>query len=118
MSGPPDAAKYETLIEQLSEIERRAAAREIDGLTASFYALPAVIGFLHEDTRVPEREATRPLLRLMLAVLDWLRGAKPKLLFEARDREGAKGAPSYTSAVIFRSIVNAAFFGLLEGGMS
>jgi hypothetical protein len=118
MSDPPDAAKYEVLIDQLTEIERRTAARETDALTASYESLSAVIGFLHEDARVPKREATRPLLRLMFAVLDRLRAAKPKLLFDPRDREGGKGAPSYTSATILRGYVNAAFLLLLEGGMS
>jgi hypothetical protein len=118
MGGQPDAAKYEALIEQLTEIERRAAAKETDALTASRESLGAVIGFLHEDARVPEREATRPLLRLMFAVADRLRGAKPKLLFDPRDTEGEKGAPTYTSAATLRGYVNAAFLLLLEGGMS
>jgi len=33
MGGQPDAAKYEALIEQLTEIQRRAAARKTDALT-------------------------------------------------------------------------------------
>src|SRR5262249_54381771 len=101
-----------------SEIQRRTAAGEIDALTASYDALCAVIGFLHEDARVPEREATRSLNRLMLALLDRLQRAKPKLLFDARDQEGRNGPPSYTSAVILRGYVNAAFIPLLEAGMS
>src|SRR5262249_8258947 len=116
MSGRPDAAEYEALIERLSEIQRRTAAGEIDELTASHDGLCAVIGFLHADVRVAEREAARPLNQLQFAVFDRLRGAKPKLLFGPRDRKGAKGAPTYTSAVVLRSIVNVAFFVLLEGG--
>ena len=80
-------AKYEALIEQLTEIQRRAAARKTDALTASHDALCAVIGFLHADTRVAEREAARPLNQLQFAVLDRLRGAKPKLLFSRRNRK-------------------------------
>src|SRR5262249_18474801 len=93
MSGPPNAASRD--------------------------ALSAVTGFLHADARVAEREAAVPLHRLMFAVQDRLRGAKPKLLFGPRGRKGAKGAPTYTSAVFLRSIVNAAFFGMRKlGGMS
>jgi hypothetical protein len=116
MSGPPDAAKYEALIEHLSEIQRRTAAGEIDELTASHDELCAVIGFLHADVRVGEREAARPLNQLQFAIFDRLRGAKPKLLFGPRDRKGAKGAPTVTSAVVLRGIVNVAFFVLHEGG--
>jgi hypothetical protein len=119
MNGPPDSAKYEALIERLSEIQRRTAAGETDGLTASHEQLRAVIGFLHTDVRVGECEATRPLNQLQFAVFDLLRGAKPKLLFSPRDRKGAKGAPTVKSAVVLRSIVNVAFFVLHEyGGMS
>ena len=115
MGGQPDAAKYEALIEQLTEIQRRAAARKTDALTASHDALCAVIGFLHADSRVAEREAARPLNQLQFAVFDRLRGAKPKLLFSRRNR---KGAPTYTSAVVLRSIVNCAFSVLRKAGMS
>jgi hypothetical protein len=119
MSGPPDAAQYETLIEKLSKIEQRAAAGEIDALNASHDALCAVIGFLHADVRVGEREAARPLNQLQFAIFDRLRGAKPKLLFGPRDRKGATGAPTYTSAVVLRSVVNVGFFVLHKyGGMS
>ena len=54
----------------------------------------------------------------MLAVLDRTHGAKPRLLFDPPDRKGAKGAPSYTSAVIYRALIVAAFLSLREGGMS
>jgi len=118
MGGQPDAAKYEALIEQLTEIERRAAVREINELKASFDALCAVISFLHGDARVLDREATRPLSRLMRAVHDWTHGAKPKLLFDPRFRKVAKGAPIGTTAIIIRAQVNVAFGTLLNGGMS
>jgi hypothetical protein len=118
MSRQPDAAKYEALVEQLTKIQRRSAAREIDALAASYEALNAVTIFLHADVRIAEREAAVPLHRLMFSVLDRLRGAKPTLLFKARDRKGAQGAPTYTSAVVLRSIVDAAFFELRKGGMS
>src|SRR5262245_29821103 len=119
MSGPPDTANYEALIERLSGIQRRMAAGEIDELAAGHDQLCAVIGFLHADVRVGEREAARPLNQLQFAIFDRLRGAKPKLLFGPRDRKGATGAPTYTSAVVLRSVVNVGFFVLHEyGGMS
>jgi len=119
MSSPPDAAKYDVLIEQLSEIERRTACGEIDALAASYYALCYAIQFLIMDARILEREATRPLSRLALAVLDRVRGGRPKLLFDPRERNGAKGAPSYTSATLLRALVNSAFLALRHhGGMS
>jgi hypothetical protein len=117
MGGQPDAAKYEALVEQLSEIERRNAAKEINELKASFDALCAVISFLNGDARVLDREATRPLSRLMRAVHDWTQGAKPRLLFDPRNRKVAKGAPIGTTAIILRAQVNLAFGILLKGGM-
>jgi hypothetical protein len=54
----------------------------------------------------------------MLAVLDRTQGAKPKLFFDPPDRKGAKGAPSYTSDLILRSLVNCAFLTLREVGIS
>jgi hypothetical protein len=117
MNGPPDAGKYEALIEQLSELERRASSAEIDALTASYYALYKVIYFLQADARVLERQATRPLWSLVFAIHDLTQGARPKLLFGPRDRKGAKGAPSYTSAIVLRALVNLAFKPLLKGGM-
>jgi hypothetical protein len=115
MSGQPDAIQYEELVEKLLELERRASSLEMDALTASYYALSAVIGFLHDDARILERGAARSLGRLLFAVLDRIQGARPKLLFGPR---GAKGAPSHTSAVVLRVLVNAAFLTLREGGMS
>jgi hypothetical protein len=115
MSGQPDATRYEELVEKLLEFERRQSSLEMDALTASYYALSAVIGFLHDDARILERGATRSLGRLLFAVLDRMRGGRPKLLFGPR---GAKGAPSHTSAVVLRVLVNAAFLTLREGGMS
>jgi hypothetical protein len=117
MGGQPDAAKYEALIEQLTEIERRAAAREINELKASLDALCAVISFLHGDARVLDREATRPLSRLTRAVHDWTQGAKPKLLFDPRNRKVAMSAPIGTTAIILRAQVNLAFGILLKGGI-
>jgi hypothetical protein len=112
MGGQPDAGEYEELIAKLSRLEQR------DALTASFYALSWVIQFLHVDARVTEREYTRPLCRLAHAILDRVQGGRPKLLFDPPDRNGAKGAPSYTSAAVLRALVNAAFLTLREGGMS
>jgi hypothetical protein len=115
MSGLPDAAKYEALIDQLSVIERRAAAREIDALTASYYALSSVIQFLLDDPRVKESGATRSLGRLAFAVMDRTQGARPLLFFGPR--KNVKGAPNYTSAVVLRALVNVAFGPLLEARM-
>jgi hypothetical protein len=116
MSSLPDAAKYDVLIEQLSEIERRTAAREIDALTASHDALCAVINFLHQDERVLEHEATRPLCRLMLAIGDRRQGAKPKLLGLV-DRKGRRGPPTGRSVILLRARLNIVFRVLLDGGM-
>ena len=117
MGGQPDAGEYEALIEQLTEIERRAAVREINELKASFDALCAVISFLHGDARVLDREATRPLSRLTRAVHDWTHGAKPQLLFDPRNRKVAMSAPIGTTAIILRAQVNLAFGILLKGGI-
>ena len=118
MSGRPDAAKYETLVERLSEIERRASTSELDHLAASFEALNAVITYLGADPRIVERGATRSLGRLRFALHDRMLGAKPKLFFEPPDRKGAQGAPSYTSAVVLRPLVISAFLSLRNGGLS
>jgi hypothetical protein len=112
MGGQPDAGEYEELIAKLSRLEER------DALTASYYALCWVIQFLSADARITEREVTRPLNRLAYAVLDRVQGGRPKLLFDPPDRNGAKGAPSYTSAAVLRALVNAAFLTLRKGGMS
>jgi hypothetical protein len=115
MSGQPDAIQYEKLVEKLLELDQRGSSSEMDALTTSYYALSAVIGFLLDDARIRERGATRSLGRLLFAVLDRTQGARPKLLFGPR---GAKGAPSHTSAVPLRILVNASFLTLCEGGMS
>ena len=80
--------------------------------------LTAVIGFLNTDNRLVENEATTSLGRLRLALLDRLRGAKPKLLFDKPNRMGAEGAPSHTSSALLRARVNAAYLSLCESGMS
>ena len=118
MGSPPDAAKYAALIEQLSEIERRASSFELDALTSSYEALSSVIAFLNADAQIVEREATRSLGRLGFALHDRMQGAEPRLLFETPDRKGAKGTPSYTSAVVFRALVISAFLSLRVGGLS
>jgi hypothetical protein len=118
MGSPPDAAKYAALIEQLSEIERRASSLELDPLTWSYEALSSVIAFLIADAQIVEREATRPLGRLRFALHDRMQGAESNLFFETPDRKGAKGAPSYTSAVVLRALVNSAFLSLRQGGLS
>jgi integrase len=113
MNGPPDAGKYEALIEKLIDIEQRA---EIDPLSASCEALCEVIEFLAADKRARERETTRSLVRLALAVFDRLQGARPRLLFDARGKKS--GAPISTSATFLRAPVNAAFHTLRKAGMS
>jgi hypothetical protein len=118
MNTAPDAVKYEELIEQLSGFERRASSEKIDALEASRSALFSVIMFLETDTRVVERQATRPLWRLWWAIHDQMKGARPRLLFGPRvRRKGAKGAPTYTSAMFLRGFVNLAFIPLLNSGM-
>jgi hypothetical protein len=118
MSDRPDAESYETLINNLLDVQQRASASNIDALTASFEALGAVLTFLNKDSRIFDSEATSQLSRLMIAVHDRAQGAKPKLFFDPPDRKGAKGAPSYTSAIILRALVTAAFVTLCEVGMS
>jgi hypothetical protein len=114
----PNTALYEAMIEKLLDIQHRASSSNIDPLTASFEALGAVLEFLNKDTRIVERDAARPLFQLMLAVHDRTQGAKPGLLFDPPDRKGAKGAPSHTSTVIYRTLIVTAFLSLREGGMS
>jgi hypothetical protein len=116
MTGNLDPTRYEALIEHLLDLQRRESS--LDPLSASFEALSAVIEFLNADTRLLESEANRSLGRLSLALHDRMQGAKPKLFFNAPDRMGAKGAPSYTSAVILRTLVNAAFLSLREADIS
>jgi hypothetical protein len=116
MTGQTDSERYKQLIERLLVLHRRES--ELDPLTASFEALTAVLGFLYPDIRLFEAGATRVLARLQLALLDRLTGSKPKLFFDPVDRKGAKGAPSYTSAVILRALVNMAFLSLLGAGMA
>jgi hypothetical protein len=118
MSGQPDAAKYEALVERLLDIERCVSAAEIDPLTSSIQALEAILAFLCVDTRIIGGEGTRSLGRLLLALHDRVQGAKPKLFFQTPDRKGRKGAPSYTSAIFLRSVVNYAFIPLLKSGLS
>jgi hypothetical protein len=121
MSGRPDAAKYEALIETLSDIERRASASEIDALTASYESIAAILPFLNADPRVVELESTRPLFRLMLAISDLKRGAKPPLLFDPAfdpERGSHIGAPTLTSVVLLREHVVFAFLLLCKAGMS
>jgi hypothetical protein len=118
MSGQPDGAKYEILVEQLLEIERRAAAAEIDPLGSSLEALQAVLAFLNADARIFKGEGTRSLGRLSLALYDRLRGAKPTLFFAPIERNGETGAPSLTSAIFFRTLVVSAHLSLLVNGFS
>ena len=116
MSGHPDAGLYEALIEKLLHVQQRASSSKIDALTASFEALAGVLDFLKADARIVESEAARPLYHLLLAINDRIQGAKPKLFFDLPERPD--GAPSYTSAVVLRTLVNAAFLPLCEVGMS
>jgi hypothetical protein len=116
MTGNFDPARYEELIERLLELQRREPP--LDYLGASFETLAAVCRFLNADARLVESEATRPLMRLQLALHDRRQGAKPSLFFHAPERLGAKGAPSYTSAVILRTMVNLAFLSLCEASWS
>jgi hypothetical protein len=118
MSGTPDAARYETLVERLLDIERRVAAGEISPLISSYEAVDAVVDFLRVDVRVVKGEATRSLGRLRLALHDRSQGAKPRLFFEAPERKDVAGAPDLTSAAILRPFVILAFLTLREGGIS
>src|SRR6516225_546842 len=111
MAGGPDPARYEELIERLLDIRRREPS--LAPLSASFESLAAVLEFLNSETRLNRVEAARPLGRLFMALMDRLAGRKPKLFVDAPDRMGAKGAPSYTSEAILRTIVNSAFLILL-----
>jgi hypothetical protein len=116
MTGNPDPAHYEALVRELLDLQRREMS--LDALTASIDALAAVFRFLNADDRLALSEATKALGRLLLALHDRRQGAKPKLFFDAPDRRGAKGPPSYTSSMMLRAIVNAAFLNLLEAGIS
>ena len=108
MTGHLDPARYEALVEHLLDLRQRESS--LDRLSTTFEALGAVLDFLNGDARLVASEATKPLNRLRFALLDRQQGAKPKLFFDAPDRMGAKGAPSNTSSVVLRAIVNAAFF--------
>jgi len=116
MTGSPDPARYAELIERLLDLQLHGSS--FDALSESFEALTAVLRFLNADIRLVESGATNVLGRLQLALLDRSRGAKPKLFFDPPDRMGAKGAPSYTSSVILRSIANVAFLILCEADIS
>jgi hypothetical protein len=116
MTGPLDPARYDALIERLLDLQRRDPP--LHPLSASFEALNAVLAFLYPDPRLFESEATKPLGRLLLALADRSRGAKPKLFFDAPDRMGSGGPPSYTSAVILRAIINVSFSILRKAGVS
>jgi hypothetical protein len=118
VGGHPDPARYESLVADLSAIERRAAFSELDPLNASFEALTEILRFLAADPRIIQAEAIRPLYRLLWALLDRSHGAKPNLFFDPPNRMGAKGAPSFTSAVILRVQINAAYLSLCEAGIS
>jgi hypothetical protein len=115
MSSGPDPQQYQMLVKELLNLQRRESL--VDALTASIDALAAVVRFLNTDDRLALCEATRALGRLLLALHDRRQGAKPKLFFDEPHRWGAKGPPSYTSSMILRAIVNAAFFSLLEAGI-
>ncbi len=116
MTGNFDPVRYERLVERLLDLQRRESS--LDPLSRSLEVLVAVLLFLNADTRLVESEANRPLWRLSLALHDRMQGAKPKLFFDAPDRMGAKGAPSYTSALILRTLVNVAFLNLCDAGTS
>jgi hypothetical protein len=121
MGSHPDATRYQELIETLFDIERRTSTADISPLAASYESLSAVIGFLYADPEVVERESARPLYRLMIAIYDTMRGAKPKLLFEPAShpgREDHKGAPTHLFVNLLRGHVVAAFLLLRESGMS
>jgi hypothetical protein len=109
-----EQARYEELIERLLDLQRR----ELAPLDASFGALGAVLRFLGRDARLFESEATKPLFRLLFAILDRTQGAKPKLFFDTPTRPDQSAKPTHTSSIILRAIVNTAYLSLLEAGMS
>lgn len=111
MTGNFDPARYEKLIDFLLDLKRQ----EAEPFSASLDALSAVLEFLNGDRRLWERDATLPLSRLHLALIDLAAGAKPMLLFESSNIRRAKGAPRHTSATILRAYVIAAFITLCAG---
>jgi hypothetical protein len=108
--------RYEELIERLLDLHRRESS--LAPLNACFEALGAVMRFLSGDARLWEGEATKPLYRLLFAILDLSRGAKPKLFFELPEGPDKSAKLTYTSSIIPRGYVNAAYLSLLEGSMS
>ena len=120
MTGVIDPERYKELVERLLDLQRRQPL--VDHLTASLEALGAVLSFLIAEPRFvfteSQSEALRPLWRLYLALMDRTAGAKPKLFFDPPVRSSKGGAPSYTSAVPLRAIVNTALLGLCESGIS
>jgi hypothetical protein len=116
MTGQLDSTRYEELVKYLLDLKQPEPL--LDPLNESFAAITAVLHFLNADARLVQNEATKPLGRLQLALLDRLQGAKPKLLFDKPNRMGAEGAPSHTSSALLRARVNAAYLSLCESGMS
>jgi hypothetical protein len=108
--------RYEEFIERLLDLHRRESS--LAPLDACFEALGAVLRFLSGDARLLEGEATKPLNRLLFAILNRSRGAKPKLFFELPEGPDKSAKPTYTSSIIPRGYVNAAYLSLLEGSMS
>jgi hypothetical protein len=119
MTGVINPEQYEKLIERLLDLQRRQPA--VDPLTASLEALIAVLDFLIDEPRFvftgDQSQALRPLWRLLFALMDRAAGSKPKLFFDPPIRPNKGGAPSYTSAVFLRAIVNVALLGLCEAGI-
>jgi hypothetical protein len=120
MNGVIDPERYKELVQRLLDLQRRQPS--VDHLTASLEALDAVLNFLIAEPRFvfteSQSEALTPLCRLYFALMDRAAGAKPKLFFDPPIRFSKGGAPSYTSAVLLRAIVNTALLGLCKSGIS
>ena len=116
MTGDPEPAGYEQLVERLLDLQRRGLP--VAPLDSASEALVAVLGFLSADARLMKNEALQPLWRLFFAVMDRQRGAKPKLFFDPPNRLGDKGAPTYTSATFLRALVNLASLPFRKAGVA
>jgi hypothetical protein len=113
----PSSEKYVRLIKKLLNSKLAAGRGEIGDLRASEIALIEVIKYLHSDPGVVKHGIASPLGKLVRALHDLLRGAKPPLLFD-RKSDKHKGAPAETARAILRAQVNHATDALLAAQIS
>ena len=98
VSERPSTEAYEDLVLELSQLTN-SIGKEADQLKVSIDALHAVLDYLHDDAALYASEVCQPLVNILCAAEDVLRGANAPLL----QRRPIKGGGAPTDLWIHRT---------------